>query len=282
MVDAVFVGGGIIGLSAAYRAQQRGLDVLVLERDRAGSGASRVAAGVLAPDEPLGRRSLDLYPAFVDELGDVGFWQCGMLDVATGLFSPRDASVDPRRLVDALAARVPLREGVEVAELASDSVRTTTGERIEAGRVVVCAGAWSGIAGVAVRPIKGQVVRLRGELPAQHIIWCDHTYIVPRQNGEVVVGATIEDRGFDATVTQDATEQLLRDATRLVPEIVELEIADVSAGLRPAMPDGRPLIGELDNGLLVATGHYRNGILLAPVTAEAIAALLVGEPSALA
>jgi len=282
MVDAVFVGGGIIGLSAAYRAQQRGLDVLVLERDRAGSGASRVAAGVLAPDEPLGQRSLDLYPAFVDELGDVGFWQCGMLDVATGLFSPRDASVDPRRLVDALAARVPLREGVEVAELASDSVRTTTGERIEAGRVVVCAGAWSGIAGVAVRPIKGQVVRLRGELPAQHIIWCDHTYIVPRQNGEVVVGATIEDRGFDATVTQDATEQLLRDATRLVPEIVELEIADVSAGLRPAMPDGRPLIGELDNGLLVATGHYRNGILLAPVTAEAIAALLVGEPSALA
>jgi glycine oxidase len=282
MVDAVFVGGGIIGLSAAYRAQQRGLDVLVLERDRAGSGASRVAAGVLAPDEPLGQRSLDLYPAFVDELGDVGFWQCGMLDVATGLFSPRDASIDPRRLVDALAARVPLREGVEVAELAPDSVTTTAGERIEAGRVVVCAGAWSGIAGVAVRPVKGQVVRLRGELPAQHIIWCDHTYIVPRQNGEVVVGATIEDRGFDATVTQAATEQLLRDAARLVPEIADLEIADVSAGLRPAMPDGRPLIGELDNGLLVATGHYRNGILLAPVTAEAIAALLVGEASALA
>jgi glycine oxidase len=282
MVDAVFVGGGIIGLSAAYRAQQRGLDVLVLERDRAGSGASRVAAGVLAPDEPLGQRSLDLYPAFVDELGDVGFWQCGMLDVATGLFSPRDASIDPRRLVDALAARVPLREGVEVAELAPDSVTTTAGERIEAGRVVVCAGAWSGIAGVAVRPVKGQVVRLRGELPAQHIIWCDHTYIVPRQNGEVVVGATIEDRGFDATVTQAATEQLLRDAARLVPEIADLEIADVSAGLRPAMPDGRPLIGELENGLLVATGHYRNGILLAPVTAEAIAALLVGEASALA
>jgi len=68
----------------------------------------------------------------------------------------------------------------------------------------------------------------------------------------------------------------------LVPEIADLEIADVSAGLRPAMPDGRPLIGELENGLLVATGHYRNGILLAPVTAEAIAALLVGEASALA
>src|SRR5579884_1803862 len=93
MFDAVFVGGGVIGLSAAWRAQQHGLDVCVLERDRAGSGASRVAAGILAPDSeaepghepfvPLARRSLDLYPAFVDELGeDVGLWPCGMIVVA--------------------------------------------------------------------------------------------------------------------------------------------------------------------------------------------------------
>src|SRR6476646_789607 len=117
MVDAVFVGGGIIGLSTAYRAQQCGLEVLVLERDRAGSGASRVAAGVLAPDDAFGRRSLELYPDFVAELGDVGFWQCGLLDVTTGVFSEHDASVDPRRLVDALAERVTLREGAEVAQI---------------------------------------------------------------------------------------------------------------------------------------------------------------------
>jgi glycine oxidase len=278
MVDAVFVGGGIIGLSAAYRAQQRGLDVLVLERDRAGSGASRVAAGVLAPEgDALGRRSLDLYPDFVDELGDVGFWQCGMLDITTGSFSEDDASVDPRRLVDALAARVPVCEGVEAARIARHCVTTVAGVRIHTDSIVVCAGAWSGIAGVSVRPVKGQVVRLRGELPVRHMIQSEHVYIVPRQNGEVVVGATIEECGFDATVTQDATDDLLREATRALPAVADLEVVDVSAGLRPAMPDNRPVIGELGDGVLVATGHYRNGILLAPVTAEAIVALLVGE-----
>lgn len=232
---------------------------------------------MLAPDDAFGKRSLDLYPAFVDELGDVGFWPCGLLDVTTGVFSEHDASVDPRRLVDALAAHVQVREGVEVVELARDSVTTATGERIEAGRVVVCAGAWSGIASVAVRPVKGQVVRLRGELPLQHILQSDHIYIVPRQNGEVVIGATLEECGFDDTVTQQATDQLLRGAAHVLPDIAELEIADVSAGLRPAMPDDRPLIGELESGVLVATGHYRNGILLAPATAEVVAALLCGE-----
>jgi glycine oxidase len=323
MVDAVFVGGGVIGLSAAWRAQQRGLDVLVLERDRAGSGASRVAAGILAPDSeaepgnepfvPLARRSLELYPALVEELGDVGFWPCGMVIIAVdadeidqirhefrglqwltpsecrrlepglspairgGLFSEEEASIDPRRLVDALAARVPVREGVEVVEIAHDSVMTSTGERIQAGRVVVCAGAWSGIAGVPVRPVKGQVVRLRGELPTQRMIRTEHVYVVPRQNGEVVVGATVEERGFDVTVTAGAVHELLREGYRVLPELAELELVDVSAGLRPGSPDNGPLIGEWEGGVLVATGHFRNGILLAPITAETIAALLAGD-----
>jgi glycine oxidase len=323
MVDAVFVGGGVIGLSAAWRARQRGLDVLVLERDRAGSGASRVAAGILAPDSeaepgnepfvPLARRSLELYPALVEELGDVGFWPCGMVIIAVdadeidqirhefrglqwltpsecrrlepglspairgGLFSEEEASIDPRRLVDALAARVPVREGVEVVEIAHDSVMTSTGERIQAGRVVVCAGAWSGIAGVPVRPVKGQVVRLRGELPTQRMIRTEHVYVVPRQNGEVVVGATVEERGFDVTVTAGAVHELLREGYRVLPELAELELVDVSAGLRPGSPDNGPLIGEWEGGVLVATGHFRNGILLAPITAETIAALLAGD-----
>jgi glycine oxidase len=323
MVDAVFVGGGVIGLSAAWRAQQRGLDVLVLERDRAGSGASRVAAGILAPDSeaepgnepfvPLARRSLELYPALVEQLGDVGFWPCGMVVVAVdadeidqirhefrglewltpsecrrlepglspairgGLFSEGEASIDPRRLVDALAARVPVREGVDVIEIAHDSVTTKSGERIPAGRVVVCAGAWSGIAGVPVRPVKGQVVRLRGELPTQRMIRTEHVYVVPRQNGEVVVGATVEERGFDVTVTAGAVHELLREGYRVLPELAELELVDVSAGLRPGSPDNGPLIGEWEDGVLVATGHFRNGILLAPITAETIAALLAGD-----
>jgi glycine oxidase len=324
MYDAVFVGGGVIGLASAFRAQERGLEVCVLERDRAGSGASRVAAGILAPDSeaepghepfvPLARRSLELYPDFVAELdADVGFWPCGMLTIALdpdeaavikrdpgftswlspsecrtlepglspvvagGWLSEAEASVDPRRLVAALAGRVPLREGVEVAAVTRDSVTLANGETIAAGRVVVTAGAWSGIAGAPVRPVKGQVVRLRGELPAEHMLRTEHVYVVPRRNGEVVVGATLEERGFDTTVTAGAVHELLREAYRVLPEVAELEFVDVSAGLRPGSPDNGPLIGELEDGVLVATGHYRNGILLAPVTAEAVTALLVGE-----
>jgi glycine oxidase len=316
MFDALFVGGGVIGLSCAWRAQQRGLNVCVLERDGTGSSTSRVAAGLLAPDSeaepghqpfvPLGRRSLELYPQFVEELGvDVGFWACGMLVLALddaevggdwltpaqcrelepglspavrgGVYSDQEASVDPRRLVDALAAWVEVREGAEVAEVKRDGVTLASGEAIPAGRVVVCAGAWSGLAGVPVRPVKGQVVRLRGEVPAERMLHTEHIYIVPRRNGEVVLGATVENRGFDTTVTAGAVEALLREATRVLPAIAELELVDVTAGLRPAGPDNAPLIGECESGVLVATGHYRNGILLAPVTAEAIVALLVGE-----
>lgn len=328
MFDAVFVGGGVIGLASAWRAQEAGLDVCVLERDRAGSGASRVAAGILAPDseaepgsEPFvlfARRSLGLYPSFVEELGvDVGYWPCGMLVVAVdpdevgqithefrglewltasacralepglspaicgGLLSEQEASVDPRRLVEALAARVEVREGVEVVAVTRDAVTTSTGETVAAGRVVVCAGAWSGIAGVPVRPVKGQVVRLRGALPTQRMIRTEHVYVVPRQNGEVVVGATVEERGFDTTVTAGAVHELLREGYRVLPELAELELVDASAGLRPGSPDNGPLVGEWEEGVLVATGHYRNGILLAPVTAETIAAVLTGaEPPA--
>jgi glycine oxidase len=316
VLDAVVVGGGVIGLSCAWRAQQRGLEVCVLERDRVGSGASRVAAGVLAPGseaEPdnapfvaLARRSLDLYPRFVDELGtDVGFWPCGMLVLALdddeaddewltpqqcrelepglspavrgGVFSEQEASVDPRRLVDALAARVEVREGAEVTAVGRDRVTLATGETIAAGRVVVCAGAWSGLAGVPVRPVKGQVVRLHGELAARRMLHTEHVYIVPRTNGELVLGATVEDCGFDTTVTAGAVHELLREGIRVLPGLAGLELVDVTAGLRPAAPDNAPLIGEWEDGVLVATGHYRNGILLAPVTAESVAALLAGE-----
>jgi glycine oxidase len=105
----------------------------------------------------------------------------------------------------------------------------------------------------------------------------EHVYVVPRQNGEVVIGATAEERGFDTTVTAGAVHELLREGYRVLPEIAELELVDVSAGLRPGSPDNGPLIGELEDGVVVATGHFRNGILLAPVTADAVTALLVGE-----
>jgi glycine oxidase len=127
-----------------------------------------------------------------------------------------------------------------------------------------------------VRPVKGQTLRLRGPLPATRIIQSEQVYVVPRASGETVLGATVEDAGFDDAPTDAATELLLRQAIRAVPAVADLEVVEASASLRPGTPDDGPLIGEWE-GLLVASGHYRNGILLAPITAEAIAALLAGE-----
>jgi glycine oxidase len=102
--------------------------------------------------------------------------------------------------------------------------------------------------------------------------------MVPRADGRLIVGATVEERGFDTAVTAGGVHQLLREAYRLIPEIVELELVEATAGLRPGSPDNAPLIGQGSaDGLLVATGHFRNGVLQAPVTADCVAALLVGE-----
>jgi len=315
--DAVIVGGGIIGLACALRARQRGLDVVVLERGTPGGGATRAAAGVLAPDPEtpgftaLARRSADLWPAFADELGDVGYTRCGSLvllfgdeepDVAgdfldgdvcralepgispecnRGVLLADDAQVDPRRVAGALADRLgrAVRENADVVHVQPEEVELADGTRIGADRVVLAAGAWASrrlAKLLAVTPVKGQTLRLRGPSPATRIIRSEHVYVVPRANGETVLGATIEDAGYDESTTDEATHLLLTQAVRAVPAIAALEIVEATAGLRPGTPDDGPLIGEWE-GLLVADGHYRNGILLAPVTADAIAALLAGD-----
>jgi glycine oxidase len=209
---------------------------------------------------------------------------------AGGLLSPHEAQVDPRRLaaalVDALAAAGgELRAGAEARALAGGAVLLADGSRVRGERVLLAAGAWTGEDGLVprrlpVRPVKGQIVRLRGPRPAERMIRSERVYVVPRATGEVVVGATVEERGFDTAVTAGGVLELLREAYRALPEIAELELVEVAAGLRPGSPDNAPLLGEVgDDGLLVASGHYRNGILLAPATAEAIGALLRGEPA---
>jgi glycine oxidase len=163
--------------------------------------------------------------------------------------------------------------------LTPESLELADGSRIGAERIVLAAGAWSSrrlARLLPVRPVKGQTVRLRGPAPATRIIRSDEVYIVPRANGETVVGATVEDAGYDEAPTAEATELLLRRAVRAVPAVAQLELVEVVASLRAATPDGGPLIGEWE-GLVVASGHYRNGILLAPVTAEIVVALLLGE-----
>jgi glycine oxidase len=160
-----------------------------------------------------------------------------------------------------------------------------TGEEISAGIVIVAAGCWSGaVAGVdptpEVRPVKGQLVQLRArssdELPSRTIRGVD-AYIVTRRDGRVAVGATVEEKGFDRTPTAGAVHELLRAAYELVPALLELEFVGAATGLRPGSRSNVPTIGPASPGLFVATGHFRNGILLAPVTAEAIVAMVLGD-----
>jgi glycine oxidase len=193
----------------------------------------------------------------------------------------QDAQVDPRRVVEALCALLgdAVRTRTDVVDLDPGGVELADGSRIEAERVVLAAGAWTArrlAKRLPIRPVKGQTLRLRGPLPATRIIRSEHVYVVPRASGETVIGATIEDAGFDTTATDEATEMLLRQAIRAVPAVASLELVEAIASLRPATPDDGPLIGEWE-GLIVAGGHYRNGILLAPITADAIASFLTGE-----
>jgi glycine oxidase len=136
---------------------------------------------------------------------------------------------------------------------------------------------------VPVRPVKGQVLRLRdpaGPGLVERTIRGEHAYLVPRGDGRYVLGATQEERGFDTAVTAGGVYELLRDAGELVPGVLELEVEEAIAGLRPGTPDNAPILGRSpsDPRVVWATGHYRNGILLAPVTADLIAADLAGEP----
>jgi glycine oxidase len=213
---------------------------------------------------------------------------------------PTDHAVDPRRLTAALVraaerAGAVVRSGAEVAEVVLARGRLAGavlagGERVLAGDVVVAAGPWSGRleglpaeARVPVRPVKGQILRLHdpaGPGLLGHVLRiAGRGYVVPRGDGRYVLGATMEERGFDRAVTAGAVFELLREAIELVPGFSELELDECSAGLRPATPDGAPAIGPgALPGLHWATGHHRGGILLAPVTAELVVSGLVGEP----
>jgi glycine oxidase len=151
--------------------------------------------------------------------------------------------------------------------------------------VVIAAGAGTAaLTGLPVRPVKGLVLRLRGAPGLlRHVVngWADgrHVYLVPRADGEVVVGATQEERA-DSTVSAGQVLELLRAATDLVPELGECELVETVVRHRPATPDNAPVLGAVGGGVLVAAGHHRNGVLLAPVTADLIAELVATGKSA--
>jgi len=218
--------------------------------------------------------------------------------LAGGVHAPHEAGVDPAALVAALRAACELEEveivtGAEATRALMDGdrltgVATADGASHRADATVLASGAWSGAADwlpegarPPVRPVKGQILTLRdsaGRPPAGRIVVTERVYLVPRADGRLVVGATVEELGFDTRVTAGGVHELLREAYRALPDVAELELERAVAGLRPGTPDNAPVVGAgAVAGLVLATGHFRNGILLTPLTAEGVVAHLRGE-----
>jgi glycine oxidase len=281
---------------AAELREQTGLDVglrrtgtLVVARD---DDEARELERQLAFRDSLGLRAERLLPSAARELEPAL-----APTVRLALHAPDDHSVDPRLVLTALRTAcetegVVVREQARVAAVDHDGehvigIGLDGGEHIAAGQVVLAAGAWTSELGlpagasIPVRPVKGQILRLRdpaGPGLLARVVRFHGGYLVPRGDGRYVLGATMEERGLDMHPTAGGVYELLRDAHELVPGTEELRIEELSVGLRPSTPDNVPAIGTgaLD-GLLWATGHHRNGILLAPFTAQLIAAALAGD-----
>ena len=351
-VDAVIIGGGVIGCAAARELAHAGHRVTLLDRSAPESGASWAAAGMLSPQAEADRADpfLDLllesrriYPAFAaalrEETGrDVGYREEGTLLIALtdddeaeledrltwqregglevdvlsrnelhelepavstearwGLRFPGDHQVDNRLLAEALwqaaaAAGVRMRRGEQVTRLLRDArqvvgVELASGERIDAEWVVLAGGSWSpqvqGLPrSLPVQPVHGQLLALRPRAELlRHVVNSPRIYLVPRGDGRVIVGATVEQTGFRRQVTASGVHHLLTAALEVVPRLAEAALVESWSGHRPGTPDDRPILGpdpELPN-LVYATGHYRNGILLAPVTGLIVEDIVSGN-----
>ncbi|MGY2050493.1 glycine oxidase ThiO [Methylobacterium sp. JK268] len=348
--DVAVVGGGLIGLSIGWRLAAAGLAVAVLEKGRAGDGASLAATGMLAAAAelepggdallPLCLESQRLWHPFRDELEaasglSIDYRREGTLVVAlgrdeverlrfrhdlqrrsgldaawlsgpevrarepflrptvtAGLFCPADHQVDPARTMAAL--RRALRaaggrlvedcpvEGLERAGGRVVGVATPAGI-LRAGTTILASGAWAGSGSLApdlalpVRPLKGQSIALKvtgrsGRL--DHVVWTEQVHMAPKGDGHLIVGATVEEIGFDPSLTAGGLFALLEGARRALPSVEEMSVAHVWSGFRPTSDDDAPILGEALPGLVLAVGHHRNGYLLAPVTAAAIAGLI--------
>ncbi|HEV2885592.1 MAG TPA: glycine oxidase ThiO [Jatrophihabitans sp.] len=221
--------------------------------------------------------------------------------VRGGVLAADDLSVDNRRYLGALrVAGEAAGVGFVTAEVTGllrggsgvQGVRTATGDELRARTVVLCGGAvTSALLPVPVQPVKGQILRLavpdrlRSAGPVltrtvRGIVRGSEIYLVPREGDEVVVGATSEQQGHDTQVTAGGVYELLRNAYELLPISSEFSFVEARAGSRPGTPDNGPILGRVADGLVVATGHYRNGILLSALTADAVAALVDGQPLA--
>jgi len=204
----------------------------------------------------------------------------------------KERSVDPRHLTAAALAAARHRGidfssgdhvlAVEVADGKASGIRTNK-TRFAAGMVVNCAGAWAGQIGphrFPTRPVKGQMlcVAMPQKEMVRHVVRTTDVYLIPRSDGRMLIGATLEEAGFDKQTVPETILQLRQAALDLVPKLADARILEAWAGLRPGTPDGLPILGATPTpGYFVATGHFRDGILLAPVTARVMGQMMTAQ-----
>lgn len=351
--DIAIVGGGLIGVSAAFELSGAGLSVVVFDRQEPGRESSWAAAGMLAPGPdspraaalvPLAKESLGIYPQFVSAVEEsagkpTSFAREGTLEIFAGpsaeiarekflaeyrrhglaveaisveaarkientlnasaaavAWIPDEAMIDPRLLVEAVISAAKnrgaqIRANCGVASLLNEAGRcagvVAGGERISTKHVLITAGCYSGqmedeiARHAATRPVRGQMMALKHrDVRLTHVLRSEKGYLVPRPDGRIMVGSTLEEAGFEKGVTQEGLQKIRSAAVELVPQLVNAEVVETWSGLRPGTPDDLPILGPTDTeGLLVATGHYRNGILLAPITAKLVREWIVSGRS---
>ena len=346
----LIIGGGIIGLSIAWRLIDIGKKVIIIDKKNLGKEASWAAAGMLSgrldlkPCEkkllPIFEKSHLAWPKFAEELENksgksIGYKKEGTLRVAcdldeekklknnydflknnkvnitwlsgdkirdkepyvsnnvlSGFFSPDDHHVNNRYILDALITILKknknnciFKENTEVEKIITNKNQVigvkTNNEIIKTKEIIVCSGAWTSkiknieIKEVPIRPVKGQMVCLK--IPKnisllKHILWRENVYLVPRNNSDLIIGATEEEMGYDKSLTVGGIYNLLKVAREVLPAIEDLSIVESWSGLRPTSRDDAPIIGPSKKlkGLIYATGHHKNGILLAPLTSSVI------------
>lgn len=357
MSNTVIIGGGIIGLSLGWQLAKKGINVEILEKDKAGLSASRAAAGMLAPQAEMGfedielfylcRKSLEMYPRFTEELYEdsgikVELEKTGCIlpgfdrddaerlrrlfdfrdkiglpvEWLTGseareiepFLSPRcsgaiwiedDAQINNRLLLDALkiafvkcGGKLYEEHEVERINIENDKVTgiNVHGKDLNFDNVIIAAGSWSKhIKGLPdnlllpVRPVKGQIINLRlnASCGITKVVRAPDVYLLPKSDGRLIIGASVEEQGFDVNPTAGEIFRLLERGWEAVPSIYDLPIESIDVGLRPGSRDHMPIIGDCDvKGLYFATGHYRNGILLTPITAFELSGwILTGNTS---
>jgi glycine oxidase len=357
MNNTIIIGGGIIGLATGWQLAKKGIKVEILERNTAGRSASWAAAGMLAPQAEMGfedielfylcRKSLDMYPRFVEELyNDSGIKvelektgcilpgfdrddaerlrrlydfreKIGMPVVwLTGseareiepFLSPRctgaiwiddDAQINNRLMLEALKKAFvkcggKLYEDHEVEKINISGGKVTGlkvhDKDITSENIIIAGGAWSKqIPGIPenllppVRPVKGQIINLRlnDSCRVTKVVRAPDVYLLPKSDGRLILGASVEEMGFDTNPTAGEIFRLLERGWEAVPSIYDLPIESIDVGLRPGSRDHMPIIGNSEvEGLFFATGHYRNGILLTPITAFELSDwIATGNPS---